>query len=65
MPVCTSFDKAPLVLSLRLHFVGVHDGHQQTWKAFLDFGAARRVAHLDASTFTPNQTRLPEGFEVL
>src|SRR5260370_40263197 len=61
---CSPFDTAP-VCPLRLHVVSVYDGHNQTWKTLLDFRAPRRIAHLDPSTFAPNQARLPERFEML
>src|SRR5260370_29292044 len=61
---CSPFDTAP-VCPLRLHVVSVYDGHNQTWKTLLDFLAPRRMAHLDPSTFAPNQASLPERFEML
>ncbi len=49
----------------RLHVVSLHDRHDQSGKALVDFRAARRVAHLDPDTLPSNQTGLPERLEVL
>jgi len=51
--------------SCQLDFMGVDDGHNQSWEAFIDFGATRGVVHLDPSTLTPDQARLSECLEVL
>jgi hypothetical protein len=52
-------------LPFQLDVVSTNDGHNQSWKALLDFATARGIVHLDASTFATNQSRLPEGFEML
>lgn len=54
----------PLFLS-RLGMVSVEDGGNQSWKALVDFRAARGVVHFDALAFAANQSRLPEGLEML
>jgi hypothetical protein len=43
-------------LGSQLNLVRLYDGREQTGKAFLNFGAAGDVLHLDPAPLAPNQT---------